>query len=350
MMLRVRLSKGVVWRFGGLLWLACVVFLMSGMRAQEIPAWNLVWSDEFNQRDGTAPSSIKWAYDVGGGGWGNQELQYYTWDRRENARIEGGHLIIEARKEEFTVWDGTWNYTSARLKTQGLRTWTHGRMEARIKLPTGRGLWSAFWMLGDNISDVGWPNCGEIDIMENVGHEPSTVHASVHGPSFNGTEGFTALKTLSSAVSVDGFHLYTVEWDRTSIRMFLDNVEYFTLPKRLVPFGEWVYDDPFYLILNVAVGGIWPGTPPPSTVFPAQMRVDYVRVYAPTTAAVPELVIRPGAVGNEVMWPGSFPQGVLYRADTPHSTWTKVPMTGLFVNGMFKHEEVSTGFFRLGLD
>lgn len=350
MTFRSRMFGGEVWGWRMCLGLLCVLGGMSGMRAQEVPAWSLVWSDEFTQRDGTGPSSIKWAYDVGGGGWGNQELQYYTWDRRENARVEGGHLLIEARKEEYTVWDGTWNYTSARLKTLGLRTFTYGRMEARIKVPVGKGFWSAFWMLGENISEVGWPNCGEIDIMENVGHEPSRVHASVHGPSFFGTEGFTATRNLDPSVSVDGFHLYTVEWDQSSIRMFVDNVQYFTLAKRLVPVGEWVYDDPFYLILNVAVGGIWPGDPAPNTVFPAQMRVDYVRVYAPTTAPVPEVLIRPGSTGNEVMWSGNFPQAVLYRAETPYSAWTKVPMTGAFSNGLFKHEDVPTGFFRLEVD
>jgi len=143
--------------------------------AEATTGWTLVWSDEFNQPDGSSPDATKWTYDTGGGGWGNNELEYYT-SRTNNARIAGGMLVIEADKENY---QGS-SYTSARLKTQGKWSWRYGRMEARIKIPRGQGMWPAFWMLGTNITSVGWPTCGEIDIMENIGKEPGTVHGTVH--------------------------------------------------------------------------------------------------------------------------------------------------------------------------
>jgi len=244
--------------------------------------WTLAWSDEFSFPDGSAPDSSKWAYDIGGDGWGNDELETYT-SRLQNAQIQSGNLVITAQQETFTGSDGiTRNYTSARLKTQNLFSQTYGRFEARIKIPKGQGMWPAFWMLGQNISSEGWPKCGEIDIMENIGREPGSVHGSLHGPSTTGiTSDATSTFSLPSGQNFsDDFHIYAVEWDATTVRFFVDSNNYATVAKSQWPAGgTWVFDHPFFIILNVAVGGSWPGSPDASTQFPRQMLVDYVRVY-----------------------------------------------------------------------
>ncbi|HXF95312.1 MAG TPA: family 16 glycosylhydrolase [Gemmatimonadales bacterium] len=241
----------------------------------ERPGWRLVWHDEF---DGPAVDTTKWTWDTGGGGWGNAELQYYT-RRPENARIQDGRLIIEARREQV----GDYTYTSARLKTQGRPrgSWTFGRFEARIRVPRGQGLWPAFWMLGRNITEVGWPDCGEIDVMENIGREPAVVHGTVHGPGYSGAEGVGRAFELPAGAFADDFHVFAVEWEPGAIRWYVDDSLYQTLSPRDLP-GPWVYDHPFFLILNVAVGGHWPGNPDETTVFPQTMQVDYVRVYQQT--------------------------------------------------------------------
>jgi len=235
-----------------------------------VPAWRLVWRDEF---DGTALDTTKWVRETGGTGWGNAELEYYT-NRPENARVENGFLVIEARQEQF----GNQAYTSARLKTQGLGAWRYGRIEARIQIPRGQGLWPAFWMLGDNIGQVGWPGCGEIDIMENIGKEPGRVHGTVHGPGYSGANGISSTYSLSTGAFADDFHIFAVEWQPGAITWYVDSTYYKTVTSSDVP-GTWVYDHPFFIILNVAVGGYWPGSPDATTVFPQTMRVDYVRVY-----------------------------------------------------------------------
>jgi beta-glucanase (GH16 family) len=244
--------------------------------------YTLIWSDEFNGKNGSLPDPSKWIYDVGGTGWGNHELEYYT-NRRENARIENGNLVITARQELYKAPDGTeFDYTSARLKTQGLFSQAYGRFEARIKLPAGQGLWPAFWMLGDNFGSAGWPKCGEIDIMENVGKEPGINHGSLHGPSSTAvTSDLTATISLPAGQQLsDGFHVYAVEWEPDAIRFYLDANLYATFSAaQWPPGGTWVFDHRFFLILNVAVGGDWPGSPDDSTEFPQTMLVDYVRVY-----------------------------------------------------------------------
>lgn len=243
-----------------------------------VPAgWTLVWADEF---DGSNINVQNWTFDTGGGGWGNNELEYYT-DRPENARIENGNLVIEARKERYR--NGA--YTSARLKTQGLKTWTYGRIEARIKIPYGQGIWPAFWLLGNDINTVGWPGCGEVDIMENIGREPYTVHGTIHGPGYSGANGVGSLLTATTPWS-DDYHLYAVEWNTNHIEWSVDDVPYFSVSPADLP-GAWVFDHPFYIILNVAVGGSWPGSPDATTQFPQQMLVDYVRVYQPTNQPTP---------------------------------------------------------------
>ena len=234
------------------------------------PPWQLVWHDEF---DSTALDTTRWTWDIGGNGWGNAELEYYT-NRVENARVDSGALVIEARQESF----GGQSYTSARLKTQGLGAWKYGRVEARIQIPRGQGLWPAFWMLGDNIAQVGWPACGEIDIMENIGKEPAIVHGTAHGPGYSGANGIGAPYTLSTGAFADNYHVYAIEWQPGSITWSVDSIPYETVSSSQVP-GTWVFDHPFFIILNVAVGGYWPGSPDGRTVFPQTMRVDYVRVY-----------------------------------------------------------------------
>ncbi len=249
--------------------------------------YTLVWHDEFDGPNGSRPDPKKWTYDLGGGGWGNQELESYT-NSAENAHIENGNLVITARKENFEGSDHiAREFTSARLKTQGLFSQTYGRFEARIKIPSGQGMWPAFWMLGDNISSVGWPKCGEIDIMENVGKEPGLVHGSLHGPMTTG-----AATDLTSTVSLPtgkdfaaAFHLYAVEWEPDAVRFYLDDTLYATFTANSVAStpttaGSWVFDHPYFLILNVAVGGSWPGPPDATTAFPQTMLIDYVRVYA----------------------------------------------------------------------
>jgi beta-glucanase (GH16 family) len=247
------------------------------------PSYKLVWSDEFSGPDGSTPDATKWTYDIGGNGWGNQELEYYT-NRAQNAQLMGGNLVITAQQETYKGSDGvTRNYTSARLKTQGLFTQAYGRFEARIKIPAGQGIWPAFWMLGNDITSAGWPKCGEIDIMENIGKEPSIVHGSLHGPSTTGnTSDTTAAFNLPAGQTFAGdFHIYAVEWAPGTIRFYVDSNLYSTVNSSQWPAGgTWVFDHPFFILLNVAVGGSWPGSPDNTTVFPQQMLVDYVRVYS----------------------------------------------------------------------
>jgi beta-glucanase (GH16 family) len=274
--------------------LAC--FLNCGCSVDRLPTppvppppspagWTLVWSDEFNGPDGSAPDPSKWTYDTGGKGWGNSELECYT-NRLQNAQIKGGNLVIAAEQESvpFACSSGSMNnYTSARLKTHGLFGQAYGRFEARIKIPAGQGMWPAFWMLGNNITTAGWPTCGEIDIMENIGREPGTVHGSLHGPSTtSSTSDATSIFTLPAGQAfADDFHLFAIEWEPGVVRFYVDTNLYATFTQSEWPTGgTWVFDHPFFIILNVAAGGTWPGSPDSTTVFPQQMLVDYVRVYS----------------------------------------------------------------------
>ncbi|WP_152393339.1 RICIN domain-containing protein [Paenibacillus guangzhouensis] len=251
--------------------------------------WNLVWSDEFNGNFGAAPNAGKWDYNIGGNGWGNHELQNYT-DRRDNSYLDGnGNLIIKAIKENY----GGNSYTSARLLTSGKFTQTYGKFEARIKLPYGKGIWPAFWMLGEDPNSTGWPNMGEIDIMENLGHDSSTVYGTAHGPGYSGSGGISKPYTLPNGQQFkDAFHVFTVEWEPTQIRWYVDGNLYHTFNKSQLGSGKtWVFDHPFFIIMNLAVGGDWPGYPDASTSLPQMMTVDYVRVY--TADSTP---IEPGAI------------------------------------------------------
>ena len=291
---------------GAILWSQPVVM---GQSDGPPPGWTLVWSDEFDGPDGSAPDPKKWTYDIGGNGWGNHELEYYT-NRPRNVSIRNGNLVITAVKEKYSgpgeaprtatkdasagqaadktaaSVEVTRHYTSARLKTQGLFSQAYGRFEARIKIPYGHGMWPAFWMLGDDIEKLGWPRCGEIDIMENIGKEPSKVHGSLHGPgpsdTVPGTDDLTATYTLPHGRFADTFHVFAAEWEPKTIRFYVDGQLYGTGTPADLPHGTgWTFDHPFFLLLNLAVGGNWPGSPDASTHFPQQMLVDYVRVYAP---------------------------------------------------------------------
>jgi beta-glucanase (GH16 family) len=244
-------------------------------------AWTLSWSDEFDGPNGSRPDESRWVYDLGGGGWGNQELQTYT-SRAENAVIRDGALVITARAERFTGGDGiARDYTSARLKTKGRHAQTYGRIEARLQVPRGPGLWPAFWMLGADIDGVGWPQCGEIDIMENIGREPLTAHGTLHGPGYSGAGGLgTSVASPDGRPFADAYHVFAVEWEAGEIRWYLDGRQYFSRkPSDLPPGARWVFDHDFFVLLNVAVGGSWPGSPDATTTFPQELKVDYVRIY-----------------------------------------------------------------------
>ena len=235
------------------------------------PGWELVWHDEF---DGPDINPDYWTREVGGHGWGNGEGQYYT-DAPENAFIEDGHLVIQALEQNLLGK----RYTSARLMTQGKVEVAYGRIEARIQIPQGQGLWPAFWMLGTNIDRIGWPHNGEIDIMENIGSEPFHIHGTVHGPGYSGGSGVGGSKRLPGGGRyADDFHIFAIEWEEEEIRWYMDDEEYFRITPSSVP-GDWVYDHPFFIILNVAVGGRWPGPADDTTTFPQTMKVDYLRIY-----------------------------------------------------------------------
>jgi beta-glucanase (GH16 family) len=230
----------------------------------------LAWSDEFN---GPTLNSSIWNYDTGAGGWGNNELENYT-STIKNSYITGGnYLVIEARKE----LDGT--FTSARLQTKGNKQFTHGRMDIRAKLPKTKGIWPAIWMLGSNISTTPWPACGEIDIMELLGNEPNKVYGTMHwGQAGQGSTHIGNSYVLSGNDFSDEFHVFSIVWDSSKIEWYVDNVKYFTGNKTDVT-GNYPFDKPFFFLLNVAIGGNWPGAPDAATVFPQRMIVDYVRVY-----------------------------------------------------------------------
>ncbi len=258
----------------------------SGTTTSSTDGWVLTWSDEFDLANGSAVDGTKWAHEVGGSGWGNNEREYYT-DGTTNSVIRDGTLVITATRDgasQYSCWYGTCEYTSARLNTKGKFTQTHGRLAARIKIPSGQGLWPAFWMLGDNIdtSEGQWPACGEIDIMENIGSEASIVHATIHGTGYSGSSGISASYTLSNGARFQGdFHVFATEWETNNIRFYVDDTLYATrTPSDLPSGGVWAFEHPFYLLLNVAVGGDWPKSPDSTTVFPQTMTVDWVRVYA----------------------------------------------------------------------
>jgi beta-glucanase (GH16 family) len=250
----------------------------------------LTWADDFNGAAGSRPDPNKWSMETGGSGNGNNELEFYT-NSTSNAQLDGnGDLVITARKENpsnFQCWYGTCQYTSARMNTAGHFTTQYGRLEARLKMPRGQGIWPAFWALGDNIGSVGWPQSGEIDVMENIGREPSTNHGSLHGPGYSGGSPLTGTYNLPSGAFADGFHTFAADWSPSGISFSVDGNVYERQTPADTHGNQWVFDHPFFLILDLAVGGGFPGSPDASTQFPQQLVVDYVHVFAPDGTTPP---------------------------------------------------------------
>jgi beta-glucanase (GH16 family) len=254
----------------------------NGGPTQTVKDMNLVWNDEFNGGDEpTIPDPSKWVYNVGGHGWGNDELQYYTERQLNNARVEEGKLIIEAHKETYEGND----YTSARLVTKSRGDWLYGRFEIKAKLPSGRGTWPAIWMLASQSSYGSgfWPDNGEIDIMEHVGYDPNQVHATVHNKSFNHMLGTHVGSSFTLPTAETQFHLYAIEWYEDRIDAYVDDTKFFTFENDGSGWEAWPFDKPFHLILNIAIGGSWGGARGvDDTIFPTRMEIDYVRVYQKT--------------------------------------------------------------------
>lgn len=308
-----------------------LVVLMPVNKANAAPNWNLVWSDEFN---GTSLNRANWTPEIGtgSGGWGNNELQYYT-DRAQNVQVTGGNLVITAQKESY----GGMNYTSARIKTQDLKSFTYGKVEARIKLPSGQGLWPAFWMLGSNISSVGWPKSGEIDIMERVNHNPY-VNGTVHWDA----GGHAEYGRVSGNLDFSQFHVYSIEWDSKYIRWFVDGQQFNEFYIENGTGNTEEFQRPFFLLLNLAVGGNWPGSPNNSTPFPSQMLVDYVRVYQDSGAS--------NVISDGIYTIASKASGkVMDVADVSMASGAKIQQWTNYVanNQRFRVESTGDGYYKL---
>jgi len=287
------------------------------------PVWQLVWSDEFDYQG--YPDPNKWGYDIGAGGWGNQELQYYT-NRLENARVENGRLIIEARKENY----GGAQYTSARLKTRYKGDWLYGRIEVRAKLPGGTGTWPAIWMLPTDNVYGGWPNSGEIDIMECVGYDPWRVYFTIHTAAYNHMLGTQKGSSTSLNDPQNNFYTYTLEWYPDRLDFYVDNVKYFTFYKEKDDYTVWPFDQRFYLILNIAVGGTWGGAQGVDpNVFPQRMEVEYVRVY--------QLVDNPNIVSlNVAVNPPNVGEVVISPLSSTYTINSQVVLEARSVNSMYE--------------
>ena len=244
--------------------------------------WQLIWAQEF---DGKTIDRNVWNFEVGNGhskgipGWGNAEAEYYT--DGENAYIENGILVIEARKEYRKDQYGDYSYTSTRINTQEKFEIKYGRIEVRAKFPNGKGLWPAIWLLGSDIGKVGWPNCGEIDIVEFLGDNPNKIYGAVHGPGYSGGNGISGNYTTKNPSFTEDFHTFGVVWDDESISFYVDDKIYHAISKASISSRglKWVFDKPFFIIVNLAVGGYWPGYPDNTTKFPARMYVDYIKVW-----------------------------------------------------------------------
>ncbi|UYO02802.1 RICIN domain-containing protein [Paenibacillus sp. PSB04] len=321
------LKKGLC----GIIMVSLLIALFPVKQVSAAPNWKLVWSDEF---DGTALNRSNWTPEIGtgSGGWGNNELQYYT-DRSQNLQVTGGNLVITARKESY----GGMNYTSARIKTQNLKSFTYGKIEARIKLPSGQGLWPAFWMLGSNISTVGWPYSGETDIMERVNNNPY-VNGTVHWDA----GGHAEYGRVSGNLDFSQYHVYSVEWDSKYIRWFVDGQQFNEFYIENGTGNTEEFQRPFFLLLNLAVGGNWPGAPNDSTPFPAQMLVDYVRVYQDNGQS--------SAISNGVYTLASKASGkVMDVIDVSMASGAKIQQWTNYTasNQQFRIESTGDGYYKL---
>lgn len=244
--------------------------------AADTSSWKLVWSDEFNYRG--LPDATKWKFETGGSGWGNHELQYYTSNRLENAEVQDSVLVITARKEN---WD-TNKFTSVRLNSKTVGDWKYGRFEVRAILPFGVGTWPAIWMLPDNwnYGNGGWPDNGEIDIMEHVGYDHGVIHASVHTKAYNHRIGTQKTATIRFNDCTAKYHVYAIEWDSTKMDFYVDSNKYLTFKNEGTGYAVWPFDKAFHFIFNIAVGGDWGGAQGvDSTIYPQKMIIDYARVY-----------------------------------------------------------------------
>lgn len=236
--------------------------------------WKLFWSDEFNYTG--LPDSAKWNYETGGNGWGNNELQYYTNASLNNVEVSNGTLKLKVLEQKIENRE----YTSARLVTKGKAEFTYGKIDIRAKLPAGKGLWPAVWMLGANVDKIAWPGCGEIDIMEHVGYEKDSIFGTIHTKAYNHIIGTQKGRKNFIANPYTDFHLYSLEWSADRMDFLLDNKLYYSIENEHKTFAEWPFDSPFFLIMNIAVGGNLGGKEGVDpTIFPAAMEVDYVRVY-----------------------------------------------------------------------
>lgn len=268
--------------------LACSDPTPSSLSTASKPTWVLAWSDEFDGAAGARVDNTKWSFDKADGcaqgicGWGNSEKQYYT-DAPENIALNGhGQLMIVARQApaDITCYYGACRYTSGKITTRGAMSAAPGRVEARIKLPVGQGLWSGFWMLGHGHPNIPWPLCGEIDVMENKGSEPGTTSSAVHGPGYSGKTPFAQAHILTRSTASEDFHTFAVEWDSVHVRFFVDNLAHYGITRdALEKYGQSILNRSYYLILNLAVGGHFDGDPQSDAIFPATMLVDYVRVF-----------------------------------------------------------------------
>ncbi len=307
--------------------LALFLVLLTGLTARAQSCYELVWSDEFNYTG--FPDPANWNYEVGGSGWGNNELQYYTRERSNNAYVDKGYLTIRAIRENYN----NSQYTSARLITYPLQSWKYGKIEASIKLPYGQGIWPAFWMLGNNIFEgTSWPGSGEIDIMEMIGGgegRDDVVHGTIHYADANGNHAqYGGSYQLPEGILADTFHVFSVEWTETEIRWYIDGIQYHVADMTPAYLSE--FREKFFLLLNVAVGGNWPGSPNAGTVFPQEMHVDYVRVYQRNE--------EPGLQGDTLVSAGQ--SGLKFKtveSDDFQYNWT-VPDDALILEGQGTHE------------
>lgn len=297
-------------------------------QAEAAGTWKQIWSDEFNGSNGTGVDGSKWNSETGAGGWGNNELQYYT-NRTNNAYMDNGNLIIQALKENYNGAP----YTSARLTTAGKFDVKYGKIEMRAKLPYGKGIWPAFWMLGSDIGSNPWPNSGEIDIMEYVGtNAPNTVYGTIHGPGYSGAGGLSAAYTIGENIS-NAYHTFSIEWEPNVIRWYVDNNLYHTRTSADIGGNKWVFDKPFFLLLNLAVGGNWPGYPDASTAFPQKYAIDYVRVFQ-RSGDTSNIVALKAVANGKYVAAEDYGNAPLLARSTTVSDWEKFELIDLGNNNV----------------